>query len=58
MSEHAEREVKGTCVIWRDCCMPMCLPIVLSNGVVGHEHDVCNDSYLINLWQCVVRGDM
>ena len=48
MSEHAEREVKGTCVIWRDCCMRMCLPAVLSNGAVGPEHAVCNASYLIN----------
>ena len=58
MSEHAEREVKGTSVMWRDCCMRMCLPAVLSNGAVGPEHAVCNASYLINHWQCIVWGEM
>ena len=27
MSELAEREVKETSVIWRDCCMQLCLPV-------------------------------
>ena len=58
MSEHAEREVKGASVIWRDCCIRMYLPAVLSNGVVGLEHDVCNASYMINHWQCIVWGEM
>ena len=58
MSEHAEREVKGTSVLWRDCCMRMCLPAALGNGAAGHEQAVCNASCLINHWHGSAWGEM
>ena len=58
MSEHAEREVKGISVMWRDCCLRMCLPAALGNGAAGHEHAACNASCLMNHWHCIARGEL
>ena len=57
MSEHAEREVKGASVIWRDCCVRLCLPAALGNGAAGHEYVACNASCLVTHWLCIVWGE-
>ena len=54
MSELAEREVKETSVIWRDCCTQMCLPVANSNVVAGLEQDVRSVSCPID--QCLHAG--
>jgi len=56
VSELAEREVKETSVIWRDCCMQLCLPVAASNVAAGLEQDVCSVSCPINQCQHAERG--
>ena len=56
MSELAEREVKETSVIWRDCCTQLCLPVAASNAAAGLEQAVCSVSCPINQCQHAI-GD-
>ena len=56
MSELAEREMKETSVIWRDCCTQLCLPVAASNAAVGLEQALCGVSCPVNQWQHAERG--